>query len=81
VDHVEAPQQQRHAAHQVEKNHCSHRFYFRFESNDQATAKRRRINQFVRKWLPWCGANAAAESPFFDGKAGHRARNVGVERR
>jgi hypothetical protein len=24
VDHVEAPQQQRHAAHQVEKNHASH---------------------------------------------------------
>jgi hypothetical protein len=26
VNHVQAPQQQRHAAHQVEKNHTSHEF-------------------------------------------------------
>ena len=48
VDHVQAPQQQRHAAHQVEKNHASHdRPLPKFESKDQAIAKRRRINPLL----------------------------------
>ena len=51
VDHVQAPQQQRHAAHQVEKNHASHDRPLReLSSNDQAIGKRRRINPFVRRW-------------------------------
>ncbi len=40
VDHVQAPQQQRHATHQVEKNHASHdRLLSEFDSNVQAIGK------------------------------------------
>jgi hypothetical protein len=45
---MQAPQQQRHATHQVEKNHASHqRSLFEFESKAQAIAKRQRINAFI----------------------------------
>ncbi len=40
VDHMQAPQQQRHAAHQVEKNQASHDHQlFEFESKVQAIGK------------------------------------------
>src|SRR6202011_3771903 len=53
VDHVQAPQQQRHAAHQVEKNHGPHaRLLSRqFESRGQATANRGRINPLIYRKL------------------------------
>ena len=62
VDHMQAPQQQCHAAHQVEKNQASHEFPLPdLSSKDQATAKRRRINLFVRRTLrDKCGADVLA---------------------
>ena len=40
MDHMQAPQQQRHAAHQVEKNHTSHdRPLFELVSKDHAICK------------------------------------------
>jgi hypothetical protein len=45
---MQAPQQQRHAAHQVEKNHGSHCSRTPgIESNSKAIGKRRRINPLM----------------------------------
>jgi len=45
---VQAPQQQGHATHQVEKNHASHVLQFRqFDSNGQAIANRPGINPSI----------------------------------
>jgi hypothetical protein len=62
---MQAPQQQCHAAHHVEKNQASHQPPLsRFESKEQAIANRRRINLFVGKILPKSGVNALADGAF-----------------
>ena len=53
VDHVQAPQQQCHATHQIEKNEASHQLLLPdLSSNVQAIAKCRRINRFLAKNVP-----------------------------
>jgi hypothetical protein len=63
VDHMQAPQQQCHAAHQIEENHASHarQLPAKFGSKGRAIAKLRPINPFVLKELE-TGTHLHAES-------------------
>jgi hypothetical protein len=57
VDHVQAPQQQCHATHQIEKDHCSHARYAQKSSRkERLSVNCRRSNPYFPESLVFGGA-------------------------